>query len=79
MLVLYSAYERVAPIAINTVAESLGCITSLLRLFCCLKVPPQVCFVCRAATTAGCMPTRQFHLQCVRALTECVRIHGGPD
>ena len=53
MLVSYSANERVAFIAINTVAESLGYITSLLRLFCRLKVPPPVCFACRAATTAG--------------------------
>ena len=53
ILVSYSAYERVAFTAINAVAESLGYITSLLRLFCHLKVPPPVCFICRAATTAS--------------------------
>ena len=53
MLVSYSAYERVAFTAINTVVESLGYITSLLRLFCRLKVPSPVCFVCRAAITAS--------------------------
>ena len=47
------AYERVACMAINTVAESLGYITSLLRLFCQLKVPPPVCLVCLVATKAG--------------------------
>ena len=42
MLVSSSAYERVAAIAICAVAESLGCITWLVRLFCRLKVPPPV-------------------------------------
>ena len=49
MLVRYLAYERVAPIAINTVAESLGYINQLVRLFC--HAP--VCFVYHAATSAG--------------------------
>ena len=37
MLVWYSAYERVPFTAINTAVESLGYITSLLRLFCRLQ------------------------------------------
>ena len=53
MLVSYLAYERVAFTAINTVVESLGYITSLVRLFCRLKVPSPVCFVCRAASVAN--------------------------
>ena len=53
MLASYLAYERVAFTAINAGAESLGYITSLLRLFCRLEAPPSVCFACHAATTAG--------------------------
>ena len=53
MLVLYSAYKRVALIGMNTVAERLGDIISLVRLFCRLKVTPLVCFGCHAITTAS--------------------------
>ena len=53
MLASYSAYEIVAFTAINTVVESLVYMTSLVRLFCRLKVPSPVCFVCRAAITAS--------------------------
>ena len=53
MLISYSAYERVAFTAISTVVESLGYITSLLRLFRRLKVPSPVCFVCHSAITAS--------------------------
>ena len=53
MLVLYSAYEGVAFKAINTAVESLDFITSLIGLFCPLKVPSPVCFVCCTAITAS--------------------------
>ena len=67
MLVLYSAYERVAFTAINAVVESLGYITSLLRLFCHLQVPSPVRLVCprqlpQAANFA--VPRRLIFLQC---------------
>ena len=61
MLVSYSAYERVA---INTAAESLGFITSLVRLFCRLKVSPPVCFVCRAAAKPPILSP--VHVLCVQ-------------
>ena len=47
MLVSYLPYKIVPFIAINTAAESLGYRASIVRLLCCVKVLPLVCFVCR--------------------------------
>ena len=62
MLVSYSAYERVAFTAINAVVESLGYITSLLRLFRRLKVPFAARQLQQAANFA--VPRRLLCLQC---------------